>query len=566
MADTNFTPGTVVTSEWLNDVNDFVYTESTWGELNVFEFLTAAEITSVKAYDYSIDVTVKVQQAMDEAFAQSRKLVVPAGGYRVTTLNMPGSSATRVKPFIMEGAGIGEVFATVQNIVKGGTVFRNTTVNATQPVFQYVPDIVNTGNGYANISNLIFWGNTVSGVAVVDFDTFYSQSRIYDCAVIQDGPGDGMNMDLCATPEIFNIYSINNPGWITASGGSYVRTGTGFKFSTSLTGGAGLTKIRGTTSRGWDTGYQIGNGVNPLLSPSLRNFECSNTKNGVKILALVNNAMIDGGYFEGGDSGTAIQDNGNYSIITNNSIFAGYAIGIDASNAGVGGTLISGNSISAGTRANTNLVLLGSSGASGGTGKAFVGNTLSFSGSVTAPGTIANVIGLTVTGTDPQLQISGTNFDPRAAWTGTGSFKMVDNSISGGPGGSRAKGNYGFGTTDSVDQSVPALNRGVISLAQLPAITSTVATNTIRADHGGWYDVTFAGATTVSKIADGGQEGRIVYLNSTNGNTTWSHNANLKLAGAANFTPGANGGLLIVRVYGQSGGFVNAVEVGRVVY
>jgi hypothetical protein len=530
--------------------------------VSVFDFMTAAEIASVQSYTYTTNVTAQVQAAMNYAFSSGFPLFVPAGGYSVSTLDMPGASLSRGKPFIMEGAGIGEVFATVQGGT-GATIFRN-TASASSPVFRYVPDSVNTGNGFARISGIVFWGDTTAGVAVVNFGSFYSQSRMFDCAIIQDGAGDGLVCDLCATPEFFNIYSINNPGWVTSSGGGvFTRTGTGFKFTCSLVGGAGLLKVRGTTSRGWDTGYQIGDGINPIYSTSLRDFECSNVKHGIKVSALANGTTINGGYLEGGDGGDGILDDGNYTTISDNLIFEGFETIINASNALAPGTTITGNVLSAGSVPNTTVVKLGSSGAFGGNAKTFIGNSLTFSGS---GGSIVGVVGMEITGVDPQLFIAGNQFDPRGAWVGGAGTQKILNTSTSGESGSRARGDFGFGLVASEGYNYPALNRGTISLAQFPAITATSATVTIAAPEGGVYDVTFAGAQNINKIADGGQEGRIVWLNVTNGNVTFVHNANLKLDGSVNWTPGANGGILILRVYGTSGGFVNAQEIGRVAY
>ncbi len=541
-----------VSRTWTSKVGEVV---------SVFDFMTSAEISAVKGYTYATDVTAKIQAAMNAAFSLGLVLIVPAGGYKVTTLDMPGNSASRGKPFVMQGTGIGEVFATVQGAT-GATIFRN-TASSSSPVFRYVPDIVNTGNGFASISGITFWGNTTAGVAIIDFDSFYSQSRMFDCSIIQDGAGDGLVCNMCATPEFFNIYSINNPGWVTSSGGGvFTRTGTGFKFTCSLVGGAGLLKVRGTTSRGWDTGYQIGDGINPILTSSLRDFECSNTKHGVKVMAFATGTTINGGYFEGGDGGIGILDNSDYTTISDNVIYPGYGTVIDASSSYVG-TTITGNTLSAGSIANTKIVKLASSGALGGQARTFLSNSLTFSGS---GGSIVGVVGIEITGVDPQLFIAGNDFQPRGAWVGGAGTQKISNTSTSGESGSRARGDFGFGIVASGGYNYPALHRGVVSLAQLPTITTTSATVTIAAPDGGFYDVTFAAAQNINKIAEGGQEGRIVWLNVTNGNVTFVHNANLKLAGAVNWTPGANGGILILRMYSSSGGFINAQEIGRVAY
>jgi hypothetical protein len=141
-----------------------------------------------------------------------------------------------------------------------------------------------------------------------------------------------------------------------------------------------------------------------VYSPALVNFESSLNFNGVEITQNTVKAHVQDGYFEGGDGGTGVTDNGKGSTITGNIIFAGFSVAIDASNASTYGTYIQGNSLSAGSVAGTTLLKLLSSGAYGGNGKTASGNYLSFSGSggssftASISGTTMTVTG-TVTGT-----------------------------------------------------------------------------------------------------------------------------------------------------------------------
>lgn len=127
MADTNFFDGTVIEPSWLNDVNDVTYTtvptntaaitaistnladtsNVAYGDaligvkvtatggvattqhevneraLNVFDFLTEAERTSVKARNHAADVTAGVLAAIAAAGA-NKTLIWPAGSYKIT--------------------------------------------------------------------------------------------------------------------------------------------------------------------------------------------------------------------------------------------------------------------------------------------------------------------------------------------------------------------------------------------------------------------------------------------------------------------------------------------------
>ena len=88
-----------------------------WGrDINVFEYLSTAQIASVKAYNFSVDCTVEIQAAMDAAWAQNRDLFLPAGGYKIdaASLVLPGNYPTideRDKKFRMYGFGYGNPFS-----------------------------------------------------------------------------------------------------------------------------------------------------------------------------------------------------------------------------------------------------------------------------------------------------------------------------------------------------------------------------------------------------------------------------------------------------------------------
>lgn len=59
--------------------------------LSVFDFLTANEIASVKAKNFSVDVTASLQKALATASLANKKLIFPSGGYLVTSLSRIGS-------------------------------------------------------------------------------------------------------------------------------------------------------------------------------------------------------------------------------------------------------------------------------------------------------------------------------------------------------------------------------------------------------------------------------------------------------------------------------------------
>ncbi|MEY2653417.1 MAG: hypothetical protein RLZZ524_444 [Pseudomonadota bacterium] len=526
-----------------------------WGEANLLECLSPAERTDVISYTGAIDVTTKVNAFLAACHAAGRDVHAPAGLYRVTTLVLPGSQAIRNKPWRFRGQGCGELFARGMN---GGTIFYHASAQ-TVPLLQYVPDVVNTGNGAAEVCHIRFEANTT--VAALKFDTFYDKSELHHCGIYQAGTGGGLEIALSNTIEVHHNY-IMNRDW-AASGIGAARVGVGVWVYCTLPGGAGLTTFRKNTSRGFLTGFKLGNSGFSVYKPSITDCECSNTRTGIELTTGVIGATIRDCYMEGGDGLDGILDNGNYTQAYGNSIFPGYTCAINSSSTANYGSHYVGNLLSAGSVTNCVLIKLASTASFGGPGKTCRGNMLTFTGS---GGTIAGVVGIQLSGLDPSIDWAGNHFDPRGPWVGGAGTTKISDTTTSTPGGSRAKGHYGFGMVAETNYNFPAVNQGVFSVAYLGVVTATSAAQTLKLDHGGWYDITFAGVTTISKIADGGQESRIVYLNVTNGNIIFSNNANLKLEGGVNWQPGANGGLLLLRVFGQSGGFVNAQEITRVAY
>lgn len=386
-----------------------------WKTVNLFESLTDTKRTSVLAYDYAQDVTSDVQAIMNSAYAANLPIEVPSGGYRVTTLEIPGTAADRGKSFILDGmTGPGEGFSVIQGTV-GPPVFKQTVAGNTS-LLTFDSDQVNAGNGYGRISNVMFWGNS-SSVPVVRLGAWYSQSRIDDVTIFQSGTGDGIRIDQNGGRGIDNCYVVNKD-WNVGSGTGAVRTGVGIQITTgTLPFGSGLHKIRNTTSRGFDTGYKLGGSGKPLLGIELTNSETSVVKNGIEVTVDAQKSVIERNYMEGGDGGTAIKVNGKYTSIRDNLIFAGFTTGIDFSDGNTVADLAQGNVLQAGVTPNAKLVKVNSSAASGGPAKTVTQNAIMFSGSGFTGSSGASFTG-SISGTT--LTVTAVAFNPTPLQVGMG--------------------------------------------------------------------------------------------------------------------------------------------------
>jgi len=522
-------------------------------DVSVFDFMRPDQIADVEAYAGKLDVTAACQAALDAAWSSGRNCFFPAGVYGIATLMVPGSANFRARAFKIYGQGSGEIFA---RAFTGGTILHGI---GDAPVIRYVQDVPNTGGGTLEICGFRFEGNSQG--YIVELDALYSMSSFHDNTIYQAGTGGGAHFGLIATVEIYHNYAINKD-WNESRRGAN-RTGIGFNIAPSIN--CGLAMLRKNTSRGWLTAYNVGNGMASAISCKLEHNECSVTHNGIIIAPATQKAIISSNYFEGGDGGTGIKNEGNYTTISDNLIFPGFGLLIDDSSDATVGTVITGNVLSAGSFPNTHLLEISSTGAGGGPTKIVTGNSFAFSG---FGGSIHGVVGILIAGIDPRLEISGNYFMPRGPWTGgEGTTKILDRSTSSRSARGLARGNYGIGIVANGNQEFPALHQGMISLGVPEAELSdgAVSEGVLETGEGSWFELNVRRATRVTRFAPGGQEGRIVKVYVSNANATFVASDNLKLAGSADYAPGPRGAVLTFLLTGSAGGFPIAIEcAGRV--
>lgn len=512
-----------------------------WGrDDNVFQYLSVSEIASVKAYNFAVDVTASVQNAINTAHANNRSLFAPAGGYSVTGLYLPGrvSGPTddRGKAFRLYGQGTGEAFVVSS---PRGTVFRSVT---DAPVLQDYLDTDPSSNGSVELDHIRFDGTSTTPVVLLQ--SFFGMAYMHDCVVYQRGTGDGVKITAGATGTVERVYSMNKD-WATFSLGAS-RVGIGF--NVPVTADQGLLKISKCTSRGWLTGYSItANGGTPI-SYAIEHCECSVVRNGV-ILTGTNKAVVEKCYMEGGDGGVAITNDGSYSTIKDNLIFAGFATGIKDTLTTNKGSLIEGNIVSLDNVVNSIGIDVTSSAAFGGWNKNVVNNFIAYTLGTNG------VNGIKLSGTDPRVNIMGNAFDPKTAWTGTSTLKINDTS---------SNGSYGITTKTNGNYEFQHLSKGSLSLFRDGAALteSNVAANNMTLPDGSYFVVTATIATTVQRFTAGTEQGRIVIFRTTNANTTFTDTAYNQLAGGVSFTgPGT-----ITFFIDYTGGANYAYELCRTVF
>jgi len=577
MADKTWVPGTVIDSPWLQDVNDITYglpstatgegaslvavqdspnwftavatkTVETvlgwvgkwlWGrDINVFEYLTTAQIASVKAYNFSVDCTVEIQAAMDAAWSQKRDLFLPAGGYKIdaASLVLPGNYPTldeRYKKFRLYGQGYGNPFATTN---LAGTVLKSTS---DRPILTTVAiGTLPNAHGTFEIDHIRFDGTSTT--PVVKLFTTYGNDEYHHFSIYQRGTGDGLYIGYSATASVHDCYFVNKDFVTPTLGVS--RTGVGLNFPQGY--GAGLLTITKCSSRGWKDAYIIGmdSGFNNVAySMAITHCEASTVYNGITFGVMSTACAALENYMEGLDGGTGIIDKGEANSIVHNILLGNPAIGIDLQNATRGyGSTCERNEISLGARDDViGIKVFGVSGL----GRSVSNNFMLWGRSgVINPATgvlYSNVVGIQISGASTQINLNGNMFSPKINWSGIGTTKQIEDLTTSTL--SAGNGQYGLGTASFDNLQIPMLNQGAISLAKgataITAVTAGVCTLSAASSH----IITFAGATNITSFTSGLIEGKFFVVRVTNGNCTFVNGANLKMAGAANYTPGAGG-------------------------
>lgn len=462
----------------------------------------------------STDDTSAIQTAINVCWVSSDTVTLPQGVFSVTGLTLTVPPANRDRVLRMRGAGYGEPFALTQS---AGTVIKRTTDG---PVLSCESSgTAGQSTGTIDIEGIYFDGD--SSTAVVYLEAFYGLSRFRHNAIYQRGTGNGLQIDYGATYEVEHNYVINGD-FVTFSLFS-ARTGIGIYLRSQVD--AGLAKVRGNTSRGFLTAYKIGDAsAHYMYSALIEANEASVVYNGFHLTSDCRSAIVKGNYLEGGEGGIGILDEGDYNRTLGNFVFSGFATGIDLT-ASTKGNVCRDNVIAAASVANSKLIKVSDSGS----GKVVSNNHLSFGGS---GGSVAGVVGITISGTAPVLDMSGNTFDPSGAWTGgAGTAKISDTSTSGGVIGLSI-------TEDTSGYAFPLLSRGVISFGEGPTLAdAAVTTNTLAFGAGGYFVVTCTSPQTITALSGPSlPDCRVVTFRTTNSNATFTDATNLQTAGGATFS------------------------------
>ena len=485
------------------------------------------------------DSTTAIQGCVDAAWSARRDVFIPGGTYLVTGITLPGTYPSldqRDHEIRIYGNGYGNPF-TITNT--GGTVIKSVT---DAPIFTDRTTTAPNAQGTYEIDHIRFDGT--SSTPVVLFNALYGTSSFHNCVIYQRGVGDGLKVIYGATFSVYENYFINKD-YVTASLG-VARTGIGFNYPLSYD--SGLATLSKNSSRGWLTGYSIGGGAGHPYSTRITACESSTVYNGIILAANCQKTVIDSCYFEGGDTGSGILDNGLYTSIKDNFIFPGFSTLIDSSNTSTYGTVIEGNLVSLGAVVNSTGV------------KATCNSSLSIGSKSVKDNSIfytagtSGCSGLVLAGTLARITVSGNAFGS-LPWTGAGSSAIVDNVSS----GLRSLSTGINGTAD-----FPKLCQGSVSFfAPTAALTqSDVTANKITLPDGSYFICSATGACSVLLFGAGTEAGRLVTFRTTTANMSFGNSAYNKVAGGVAFTGPGTITFLIDRIGADN----YAWEISRTVF
>lgn len=464
-----------------------------------------------------------MQAAWDYAYLNGLELKGGVGRYIVDRITFPPASVTEPRGDAFKATGIGGGNAFVTNPPELCTCLVSTTDS---PVLEITnPLAFNNTGGAWDIRGWRFQG-TSDNHPVVKMAQMGEYAFFKSNEVRQGGDGDGIGIDYALKGNLENCNILNSDAFATADG-TTTRTGAGVRIKMPL--GGGIFTMKKLTSRGFDTGYILGeNGTstNNMSGLLLEQCESSVVRVGIDIRQFTLAATLDTCYFEGIEE-KHIVDAGTMTHVHSGIHF------FNPESAGTGTTYIDSTAATYGNRYvanylecndnNDTLVDIDAS-----FPKICKDNYLVYAGT-----TATNLTGINIQGANPKLEGDNT-FLPRGDWLGTNTTKYRKNYTGRIVGEVEAQNGSDFSSKNLI---------GVMTF--MPATTilteSDVSSNVLTfTEEANTYTMTPTVATSVntisfdtSLIAD---NIRRVKIRTTNTNLTITNSAFVKLNGGTSFT------------------------------
>jgi hypothetical protein len=511
----------------------------------VLDFLTIEERADVRSGALSLDVTAGVQKAMNHAWARGRSLFFPAGRYKAKIALPEASPGFDYRGYVFHLFGEG-----APNGFLGGSAIRGTVIVSpdSSPALRYDNYVTNSSScPHIYIEKLRFDATTVN--PVVYFNRFSDYSVISKCEIRQHGTGAGIRFD-SAYGGLVELTHVMNDQLVAVP--PVTRTGTAVDCGTEKTGG--LLNLRKITARGFNVGFNLGSGGTGIgaLSTMMESCECSTVAYGILVNDGMRKVVIDGCYFEAVEN-ACIVDKGWGTSVRDCFFFGNTAAPLTAidSTYDTYGNVYRGNYIQLDSANSYGIRLKASSDATG-FSKVATENFIYFTGS---GGTMAGVRGISLTGTNPAVDLSGNTFRPRRLWVGGANTAKVEYLHTGSMIGCAP-------LTDALNE-YPMLASSNISLADSGSTLtqSNVSGGALTlSPASSKFTVSATSAVSVTSINATDQVPRLVAFFTSNANMTFTKGPFMQLA--SNFS-GPGSLLCELRVIGGTG---YLYEFSRTIY
>lgn len=500
------------------------------------------------------DDTAALNLAINCCWAQGIQLRAVPGNFKTTGLTLTVLGTDRGKTLTLRGVGFGEPFYVPEP--GASTVISRSTDG---PVLHVVSPGTGLSAGMFDISG-IYWEGNSSATPVIWFESFYGVCKFERNTIYQYGTGDGIWIDHSATSKIEHNYFVNRD--MVAAGLGAARVGVGIYLRENYD--AALCCIKHNTSRGFLTGIQIGAAAGPgnAYNAIVEYNELSVVYNGIYLSPYCRAAVVQGNYFEGGEGGSGIKDDGNWNRVISNFMLVGGFSTYYSCDEFTYGNVCANNIFLMSVASNQTGVSVTSSAANGGPGKVVTGNMIAMNGSLSG---LTNVVGLKINGTDARINHSGNNFFPLGAWSGGSGTMKINLAGAASSDGTVGSGVYGLGFAQSANGAIeaPYVGRGAVNLAVDPT-TVTGVTSSVLALSGLSVHTVDVGAVNITSVSAPNLPDKTfsVHFLANASRPTLKQGSLLKLLGSADYNVPAAGSWHTFQV--KPGGVV--WETSRVAY
>jgi hypothetical protein len=256
----------------------------------------------------SVDVTAKLQEAMNYSYENNLNLYIPSGRYLITSLTLPanrGVSDLRDQNWEMYGAGCGE------HTFVGGTKATHIVSSLTETDTPVISDIKSDihwphSNGRQILREMKVVGSTNADVPIISLSTVGGGLAMEAVTIEQYGLGDGLFIEYCPEANFYDVYCLKL--------GDNKYTGVGFNYQPSWN--QGLATFRSCHVRAFDYMAKIAtNSTHQAIKTRFDDCQVTDCINGLHFGSNSRDSVTTFTYMEAVGTGNYYKDEGHYNTV-----------------------------------------------------------------------------------------------------------------------------------------------------------------------------------------------------------------------------------------------------------